>query len=211
MLSTTDGLCAVTHIQRLFPQDETKEHPHSFDEFFVSQIGTADGNNAGGFDTLALLAGAQQHHRRPRSGALQLANHAAAILKVILMDDDGINGLTRQKHLRVLGALSHQKAIIISPKRGAKRRAVFPGIADEQQRQPATHVTNLSRPESSSVGCCELEHKFMAARGSNNRWPSKPDLSLPSIIEVRQVKREMPKRPLISCPTTGTLHSDRSQ
>ncbi len=83
--------------QGLFSKDDAKECPHGLNEFFFSQIGAADGNDASGLGALWLVVAAQQHQRRPRGHALKLSNHAAAVLKVVLMDDDGVNRFTRRK------------------------------------------------------------------------------------------------------------------
>jgi hypothetical protein len=95
----------------LFPQYETKESPQGPNEFFVCQIDTADGGNLGWFHLFSLVSVAQQYHRRLGCHTLQLGYYVAAVLKVVLMDDDGVNRPTRKKQFRSFAIAPHQQAI----------------------------------------------------------------------------------------------------
>src|SRR5208283_3089859 len=124
----------------LFSKDETKERPHGPNQLFVLEIGAADGDDAGGFDTCGLAYAAQQHDRRPGSPALKISHHAATVLKVVLMDDYGINQLTLQKKSRILTATPHQQAIAGSRRGREEVGTVFTFMADEQQRLHGAHA-----------------------------------------------------------------------
>jgi hypothetical protein len=95
-------------MQYLFPQDEAKEYRQSIQHLFVFRVSTTDGGNTRRFDSRALTSTAQQDHRRPGSDALELGHNA--ILQVILIKEDGIDRLARQKRLYLFRAMLHQQA-----------------------------------------------------------------------------------------------------
>jgi hypothetical protein len=133
-------VCVASWAQGLFSKDETKEHPNGPNEFLVSQVGGADGNDTRGLDTFGLVAATQQHHRSARGHALKFGNHVAAVLKVVLMNDNGVNQLTPGEQFRILAATPHQQTVAGSRRRPKEMRTVFAFMANEQQRQHGTHA-----------------------------------------------------------------------
>jgi len=85
-------------------QNEAKKKPHGFNEFFVSQIKSAAEGNPGWFHLDSLGSVAQHDHRRSRRQKPKLRHHVAAVLKVFPVDDDSVNGSTRQHKFRIFAA-----------------------------------------------------------------------------------------------------------
>ena len=103
--------CVPLPTLSLFPQNDTKQPPQGSNEYFVAQIDTADGGNPGWFHLFSLVSVAQQYQRRSGCHTLQFGHYVAAALKVVLMDNDGVNGPTRKKLFRSFATAPHQQAI----------------------------------------------------------------------------------------------------